>query len=103
VAADVGVSLAEERLPVLPAVAGACELLGIDPLYVANEGKLVAVVPAGAVERALAALRSVDVTAGAVVVGEITDEHAGMVVAHTGFGGSRVVDMLVGAPLPRIC
>lgn len=103
VAAGVGVSLFEETLPVLPAVAGACELLGIDPLYVANEGKLVAVVPAADTERALAALRSVPTSAGAVVVGEINDEHPGMVVAHTSFGGSRIVDMLVGAPLPRIC
>lgn len=103
VAANVGVALFEDNLPVLPAVAGACELLGIDPLYVANEGKVVAVVPAASVDAALDALRSVDVSAGAVVVGEIADEHEGMVVAHTGFGGSRIVDMLVGAPLPRIC
>ncbi|MEL7209482.1 MAG: hydrogenase expression/formation protein HypE [Actinomycetota bacterium] len=103
VAADVGVSLFEERLPVSPPVAGACELLGIDPLYVANEGKLVAVVPQDAASVAVAALRSVEVSAGAVVVGEITDDHPGLVVAHTSFGGSRIVDMLVGAPLPRIC
>lgn len=103
VAADVGIALFEEDLPVLPAVAGACELLGIDPLYVANEGKLVAIVPADGVDDALEALRSVAVSADAVVVGQINDEHPGMVVAHTGFGGSRIVDMLVGAPLPRIC
>lgn len=103
VAAGVGVALFEEMLPVLPQVAGACELLGIDPLYVANEGKLVAIVPSTHVERALTALRSVEVSANATLVGEINDEHPGMVVAHTGFGGSRIVDMLVGAPLPRIC
>lgn len=103
VAAGVGVALFEETLPVLPQVAGACELLGIDPLYVANEGKLVAVVPAAEAQVAVAALRSVAVSASAVVVGEINDEHPGMVVAHTSFGGSRIVDMLVGAPLPRIC
>ena len=103
VAAGVGVALFEETLPVLPAVAGACELLGIDPLYVANEGKLVAIVPADRADDALAALRSVAVSAGAVAIGEINDEHPGMVVAHTSFGGSRIVDMLVGAPLPRIC
>jgi len=103
VAARMGVSLFEESFPIKPAVAGACELLGIDPLYVANEGKFAAVVPADHVDAALAALRSVAVSAEAVVVGEINDEHPGMVVAHTPFGGSRIVDMLVGAPLPRIC
>ena len=103
VAAEVGVSLFEESLPVNPPVAGACELLGIDPLYVANEGKFAAVVPAEEADQALAALQSVPVSADAVAVGEINDEHPGMVVAHTPFGGSRIVDMLVGAPLPRIC
>ncbi len=103
VAANVGVSLFEASLPVNPPVNGACELLGLDPLYVANEGKFVAVVPADAAETALDAMRSVPVSAGAVAVGEINDEHPGMVVAHTPFGGSRIVDMLVGAPLPRIC
>lgn len=103
VAAQVGVSLFEESFPVKPPVAGACELLGIDPLYVANEGKFSAVVPASDADAALAALRSVPVSAEAAIVGEINDEHPGMVVAHTPFGGSRIVDMLVGAPLPRIC
>ncbi len=102
-AANVGVSLFEESLPVNPPVNGACELLGLDPLYVANEGKFVAVVPADQVDAALEALRAVPVSAGAVAIGEINDEHPGMVVAHTPFGGSRIVDMLVGAPLPRIC
>lgn len=102
-ATNLGVALFEETFPVLPQVSGACELLGLDPLYVANEGKFVAIVPAESVDVALAALRSVDVSAKAVVIGEINDEHPGMVVAHTPFGGSRIVDMLVGAPLPRIC
>ncbi len=102
-AANVGMSLFEASLPVKPPVNGACELLGLDPLYVANEGKLVAVVPANEAEVALAALRSVSVGVEAVAVGEINDEHPGMVVAHTPFGGTRIVDMLVGAPLPRIC
>ena len=87
----------------LPPVSGACELLGLDPLYVANEGKFIAIVPADSVDAALAALRSIDVSARAAAIGEINDEHPGMVVAHTPFGGSRIVDMLVGAPLPRIC
>jgi len=103
VAAGIGVSLFEESFPIKPSVAGACELLGIDPLYVANEGKFAAAVPAEDVGAALTALRAVSVSADAVVVGEINDEHPGMVVAHTPFGGSRIVDMLVGAPLPRIC
>jgi hydrogenase expression/formation protein HypE len=103
VAANVGVALFEETFPVLPPVSGACELLGLDPLYVANEGKFIAIVPADSVDAALTALRSVEVSAQATVIGEINDEHAGMVVAHTPFGGSRIVDMLVGAPLPRIC
>jgi len=103
VAANLGVALFEEAFPVLPPVTGACELLGLDPLYVANEGKFIAIVPADNVDAALAALRSVEVSAQAAVIGEINDEHPGMVVAHTPFGGSRIVDMLVGAPLPRIC
>jgi hydrogenase expression/formation protein HypE len=103
VAANVGVSLFEEAFPVLPPVSGACELLGLDPLYVANEGKFIAIVPAEKVDAALEALQSVEVSAQATAIGEINDEHAGMVVAHTPFGGSRIVDMLVGAPLPRIC
>ena len=96
-------SLFEQDFPVLPPVNGARELLGLDPLDVANEGKFIAVVPADKVDSALETLRSVDVSAQAAVIGEINDEHAGMVVAHTPFGGSRIVDMLVGAPLPRIC
>jgi len=103
VAANVGVALFEQSFPILPPVSGACELLGLDPLYVANEGKFIAVVPHASVEPALAALRLVEVSAQAAVIGEINDEHPGMVVAHTSFGGSRIVDMLVGAPLPRIC
>lgn len=103
VAANVGVALLEETFPVLPPVTGACELLGLDPLYVANEGKFIAVVPAVAADRALEALSSIEVSAQPAIIGEINDEHAGMVVAHTPFGGSRIVDMLVGAPLPRIC
>lgn len=102
-AAQVGVSLFEASLPVNPPVNGACELLGLDPLYVANEGRIIAVVPADQADAAVEALRSVPVAAGAVAIGEINDEHPGLVVAHTPFGGSRIVDMLVGAPLPRIC
>ncbi|PIB78944.1 hydrogenase expression/formation protein HypE [Mycobacterium celatum] len=98
-----GVLLEEEKLPVHPMVAGACELLGIDPLYVANEGKFVAVVAPQEAEAGLAALRSHPLGAEAAEVGEIIAEPEETVVVRTGFGGTRIVDMLVGDPLPRIC
>jgi hydrogenase expression/formation protein HypE len=97
------VVLDESALPVKPAVAGACDLLGIDPLYVANEGKLLAVVAAKEADAALAALRSHRLGADAVLIGDIRDEPQGIVVLRTSFGGTRIVDMLVGDPLPRIC
>jgi hydrogenase expression/formation protein HypE len=102
-ATQLGVVLAEQALPVRPPVAGACDLLGIDPLYVANEGKLVAVVPAAEARSALTAMQAHDFGHDAAVIGEIREDPAGMVLLATTFGGSRVVDMLVGAPLPRIC
>ena len=95
------VVLEEDRLPVKPAVAGACELLGIDPLYVANEGKFVAVVPPAEADAALAALRAHALGTDAAAVGEIRAEPPGLVVLVTGLGGTRIVDMLVGDPLPR--
>jgi hydrogenase expression/formation protein HypE len=88
---------------VRPEVVGACEILGIDQLYVANEGKLVAVVAPGEAEGALAALRSHPLGREAAIVGEVLAEPEGLVLLETAFGGSRVVDMLVGDPLPRIC
>jgi hydrogenase expression/formation protein HypE len=99
----VGVVLEETALPVRPQVAGVCELLGIDPLYVACEGRMVVVVSAEGCEAVLAAMQAHPFGAGSVVIGEITAEPAGVVLENTGFGGSRVVDMLVGDPLPRIC
>lgn len=102
-ACGLGVLLDEERLPVAPMVNGACELLGIDPLYVANEGKFVAVVAPDEAGAGLDALRSHPLGAGAAEVGEIVTEPAESVVLRTGFGGTRIVDMLVGDPLPRIC
>jgi hydrogenase expression/formation protein HypE len=84
-------------------VNGACEILGIDPLYVANEGKLVAIVAPEAEDDALAALRSHPLGAGAVTVAEVRPDPPGLVLLETSFGGSRVVDMLAGDPLPRIC
>jgi hydrogenase expression/formation protein HypE len=102
-AAGVAIVLDEAALPVRAEVAGACEILGIDPLYVANEGKLVAVVAPEATEVALAALRSHPLGADAAIVGEVRPEPEGLVLLDTAFGGTRVVDMLVGDPLPRIC
>jgi hydrogenase expression/formation protein HypE len=102
-ACGLGVVLDEQRLPVHPMVNGACELLGIDPLYVANEGKFVAVVAPEEAGAGLAALRSHPLGAEAAEVGEIVTEPAETVVLRTGFGGTRIVDMLVGDPLPRIC
>jgi hydrogenase expression/formation protein HypE len=93
----------EAAVPVQPAVAGAAEILGIDPLYVANEGKLVAFVAPDAVDGALAALRAVPGCERAVEVGEVRTEPPGMVLVETSFGGRRVMDQLVGDPLPRIC
>jgi hydrogenase expression/formation protein HypE len=102
-ACGLGVVLDEQRLPVQANVNGACELLGIDPLYVANEGKFIAVVAPEEAEAGLAALRSHPLGADAAEVGEIVTEPAETVVLRTGFGGTRIVDMLVGDPLPRIC
>ncbi|MEW6636162.1 MAG: hydrogenase expression/formation protein HypE [Actinomycetota bacterium] len=98
-----GVVLWEDNLPIREVVHGACEILGIDPLYVANEGKLLAVVAPEAADGALEALRSVEGGEEAEIIGEIQEEPARMVVMHTGFGGTRMIDMLVGDPLPRIC
>lgn len=101
--ADVTVVLDEALLPVRPAVAAACELLGIDPLYVANEGKLIAVVPPDQADAALAAMRAHPRGSEAVRVGAVQAEPPGIVVLRTSMGGTRIVDMLVGDPLPRIC
>ena len=98
-----GVVLEESRLPIAPDVAGACEMLGIDPLYVACEGRFLAVVPADEADAALAALRAHPLGAGAAIIGEITEQPAATVALRTDFGGTRIVDMLVGDPLPRIC
>ncbi|HZO97936.1 MAG TPA: hydrogenase expression/formation protein HypE [Gaiellaceae bacterium] len=101
--AGLAVRIAEDALPVRREVAGACELLGLDPLYVANEGKLVAVVAPEAAEEALARLRALPLGAEAALVGTVEAEPEGLVVLDTRLGGGRIVDMLVGDPLPRIC
>jgi hydrogenase expression/formation protein HypE len=102
-AAEVSVVVDEAQVPVRPEVTGACEILGLDPLYVANEGKLVAIVAPEDAETALAALRSHPLGELAAVIGEVRPAPPGMVFLETAFGGSRVVDMLAGDPLPRIC
>ncbi len=102
-AGGLAVRLDESALPVRPEVAGAAEILGIDPLYVANEGKLVAVVAPEAADAALAALRADPLGRDAALIGEMQEQPAGLVLLDTALGGSRIVDMLVGDPLPRIC
>jgi hydrogenase expression/formation protein HypE len=101
--AELAVALDEAALPLRPAVVGACEILGIDPLYVANEGKLVAVVAPEAADEALARLRRHGLGTEAAIIGEIRAEPKELVLLETAFGGARIVDMLVGDPLPRIC
>ncbi len=102
-AAEVGVVLEEGRVPVRPEVVGAGEILGIDPLYVANEGKLVAFVAPEHADAALAAARAQPAGRDAAIVGEVHGEPPGRVLGRTAFGGHRLIDMLVGDPLPRIC
>ena len=99
----VSVAVREADVPVSPIVAAAAELLGIDPMYVANEGRLVAFVAPEAADRALTALRAVPGCEGAAAIGEVRREPPGMVLVETSFGGRRVMDQLVGDPLPRIC
>ena len=101
--ADVAVSLDESALPLRREVIGTCEILGIDPLYVASEGRLVAVVAEDAAAEALRLLQSFPLGADAAIVGELREDPPGLVLLQTTFGGSRVVDVLVGDPLPRIC
>lgn len=102
-ASGVAILLREADVPVAPEVAGASELLGIDPMYVANEGKLVAFVAPDAADEALAALRAIPGGEAAADIGEVKTEPPGMVLVATAFGGKRVMDQLVGDPLPRIC
>ena len=99
----VGIDLDEELIPVNEAVRAACELLGFDPLYVANEGKLVAIVAPGDAEAVLNAMKKNAYGRGSVIIGEVTDKHPGRVNMKTLLGASRIVDMLSGELLPRIC
>jgi hydrogenase expression/formation protein HypE len=102
-ASAVGVKITESKLPLRAEVRAACEMLGLDPLYVANEGKLIAVVPAADADHLLATMRNHPLGRNAAIIGEIVDQHAGMVVLKSLVGGERVVTMLAGEQLPRIC
>ena len=101
--AQVGIEIDEHAVPVNPHVAAACEILGLDPLLVANEGKLLAIVPGDAAEGVLAAMRSHEHGKQAVVLGRVVVEHPRLVVMKTRIGGTRVLPMPIGEQLPRIC
>ena len=102
-ASGVGIRIVESAIPVRPEVRGACELLGLDPLYIANEGKLIAVVPAGDADRLLETMQAHSVGRRAAIIGEITAEHPGLLVMRSLIGGERVVTLPASEPLPRIC
>ena len=103
VQAGVGIVIVEDDIPVLPEVHSACELLGLDPFFVANEGKLLAIVDAADADRVLDAMRAHPLGARACRIGQVTDQHRGMLVARTPIGAHRVVTMQIGEQLPRIC
>jgi hydrogenase expression/formation protein HypE len=98
-----GIVIDERAIPVREEVKGACELLGLDPLYVANEGKLVAIVASEDADRVLAAMRAHPLGRDANIIGSVSDSRAGLLVMRTVLGPSRIVDMLSGDQLPRIC
>lgn len=100
---NVGMTLDEDRIPISEEVMGACEILGLDPMYLANEGKLIAVVAADNVDRILETIRANKYGANACIIGEVTAENPGKVFMRTSIGGTRIVDMLTGEQLPRIC
>lgn len=102
-AAHVGIALEDRWLPVRQEVAAACELLGMDPVYVANEGKLLAIVPAEHADALLAAMQRHPYGVDAAYIGQVVAEHPGVVVSRTGIGGTRVISMQIGEQLPRIC
>ena len=102
-ASNVGIVIREAALPVLPQVQSACEILGLDPVFVANEGKLLAIVPPRHADALLAAMRAHPRGANAALIGEVTAAHPGMLVARTAIGAQRVIAMQIGEQLPRIC
>jgi hydrogenase expression/formation protein HypE len=99
----VGITIEESAIPVAPAVLAACELLGLDPLHIANEGKLAAIVPPADADAVLAAMRANEHGRAAAIIGEVTAQHPGRVVMRTALGASRIIDMPAGELLPRIC
>jgi hydrogenase expression/formation protein HypE len=101
--AGVGITLRQESIPLADEVRGACEMLGLDPLYVANEGKLIAFVPPDHADRILAAMKGHPCGAQAAIIGDVVSDHPGVVTMQTTIGGTRVVDMIAGEQLPRIC
>ena len=102
-AARLGIRPAETAIPLRDAVRGACEILGLDPLYVANEGKCLAIVAREQGDAVLAAMRAHPLGAGSAIIGEVVADHPGRVVLRSRIGGTRIVDMLTGEQLPRIC
>lgn len=102
-ASNVGISLEESTIPVNPAVKSACELLGMDPIYVANEGKVLVILPAEHADAVLDVMRAHPLGARSAVIGQVVAQHPGMLVARTGIGGTRVISMQIGEQLPRIC
>jgi hydrogenase expression/formation protein HypE len=100
---DVGMLLQEDAIPVRDSVQGACELLGLDPLYVANEGKLLAIVSADSADKVLKCMREHPLGQDAAMIGEVVAEHAPMVRMKTSIGGTRILDVMFGEQLPRIC
>jgi len=100
---NVGIELYANAVPIKPAVQGACEVLGIDPLYVANEGKLIAVVPNQVADEMLVKMQSTELGKDAKIIGEAVATNPGIVLQHTGLGAKRIVDMPIGEQLPRIC
>ena len=102
-AAELGIRLRENAIPMHDQVRAACEILGFDPLYVANEGKLIAIVSDDTADTVLAAMQSHPHGADATIIGEVVDDHRGRVFLTSRIGGNRVVDMLSGEQLPRIC
>lgn len=102
-ASNVGIKIFDDKIPVPAIVRGACEMLGLDPFYVANEGKLLAILPRENADEMLEKMRQNEFGSKAEIIGEVTEDHSGMVVAKTVFGSTRVVDMQLGEQLPRIC
>lgn len=102
-ASKVGIVIEEIRLPIKPTVQAACEMLGMDALYVANEGKLIAIVPPSDADAVLDAMRTHPLGRDAAIIGRVVDDHPGMLVAKTALGATRIVDMQIGEQLPRIC